>query len=90
MNGQPRERTTIDIFLLILFVLAVIGLVIDLVQGHWPQIASTFLLSLGLWSVMQWRRYRSRRWRTAAWICFVLAFSALLLRLGAWYGWFAG
>jgi hypothetical protein len=88
MKGQHRERTTLDIFLLVLFVLATIGLVFDLAVGGTLRILASFFLFIGLGAVIRWRRFGSRRWRTVAWISFVLAFAALLFRLAAWTGWF--
>lgn len=73
--------------LYVLWALALIGLVIDLIDGYWAKTLSSLFLFIGLGAAIQWRRYRSRRWRTVAWIFFTLAFAALLYRFGAWAGW---
>ncbi len=86
MTEAPRKRATIDIVLPILLVLALIGLVIDLIDGYWTKTFSSLFLVIGLGACIQWRRYRSRRWRTIAWISFTLAFAALVLRFGSWSG----
>jgi hypothetical protein len=85
MSAHPYGSHRLDLFLRILFVLALVGLVVDLFDGELAKIASTLFLSLGLGATLQWRRYRSRRWRTVAWVSFVLATAALLARLNMWY-----
>ncbi len=85
MTEAPRKRASIDIVLPILLVLALIGLVIDLIDGYWTKTFSSLFLVIGLGACIQWRRYRSRRWRTIAWITFSLAFAALIFRFGAYY-----
>ncbi len=86
MTDTPAQKSKIDVFLLVLLVLAVIGLFIDILSGYWPRILSTFFLALGLWSSLRWRRYASRRWRTIAWLSFALALAVLLFRLAGWTG----
>lgn len=82
-----KDRTTrTSVVLWILLALTTIGVVIDVIDGDPLKLATTIFLWLGLFAVIRWRSYRSRRWRTVAWICFVLAFAALVFRLGFWAG----
>ena len=86
MTTQPRNLPTIDIVLYVLTGLALIGVVIDLIDGYWIKTLSSLFLFIGLIASIQWRRYRSRRWRTMAWISFTVAFAALVFRFASYYG----
>lgn len=86
MSAEPRNTPKIDLVLYVLSVLALIGLVIDLIDGYWLKTISSLFLFIGLIASIQWRRYRSRRWRTLAWISFTVAFAALVFRFASYYG----
>ena len=86
MSTQPRNIPKIDLVLYVLTVLALIGVVIDLFDGYWLKTISSLFLFVGLIASIQWRRYRSRRWRTLAWISFSVAFAALVFRFASYYG----
>lgn len=86
MSTRPKNAPKIDLVLYVLTVLALIGLVIDLIDGVWVKTLSSFFLCIGLIASIRWRRFRSERWKHVAWISFVVAFAALLYRFGPWAG----
>ncbi len=86
MSSEPRNLPKIDLVLYVLTVLALIGVVIDLIDGYWLKTISSVFLFVGLIASIQWRRYRSRRWRTLAWISFSVAVAALVFRFASYYG----
>jgi len=71
----------------VLFALASIALVVDLLDGYWPKTLSTALIVVGLTALLFARHYQSSRWRMVMLVAFSLALAALIGRLAVWQGW---
>lgn len=75
---HPDRRSTL---LIILFVLAVIGLVVDLWDGYVPKILMSLGISVGLGAMLLHRRTGSSVWRNVGLAGVVLALAAMVYRL---------
>lgn len=62
-------------------VLAAVTIMVDLAQHAWVHALSSFCLLIGAVAFERSLRYHSVRWRTIAWIAFVMAVVAQAVRL---------
>lgn len=67
--------------LMVIAVLAGITACMDVLMGAWIHLASSLCLLIGVVAFQRSLHFHSVRWRTLAWIAFVLAMAVQLVRV---------